>query len=78
MGYWYKDGRKMVPQPDVVIITRGELQRRLKERIDKGDKAAAELWERWKYADRILDVFRDKPLYPPQDKNVNKDIVQDL
>lgn len=45
-------------------MTRGELQRMLKARIEQGDQEAVRQWERWKQVDRLFDAFRDKPLYP--------------
>lgn len=67
-GNWYR-ARHKVPPPEGEFITRAELQRRLRERIDRGDTAAEELWQRWRYVDRLFDVFRDKPLYTSEKEN---------
>lgn len=72
MGDWFKGGRRLAESPCEKIMTRGELQRKLKARIEQGDQDAVRQWERWKYADRLFDVFREKPLYPPQNNNDNK------
>lgn len=72
MGSWYRGGHKVSCQEPERVLTRGELQRSLSERISRGDEKARALWAEWKRVDRLLDVFRDKPLYPPatdEDKN---------
>ena len=57
MGDWFNGGRRLPETPCKTIITRGELQRMLKARIELGDQEAAQQWERW------------KPLYPQKDNN---------
>ena len=54
------------------VITRGELQATLRKRIEAGDKEAERLWAEWRRVDRMMDRFRDKPLYPPQDDGQKK------
>ena len=69
MGDWFNGGRRLPEAPCKTIMTRGELQRMLKARIEQGDQEAAWQWERWKQVDRLFDAFRDKPLYPQKDNN---------
>lgn len=72
MGGWYKGGHKVSEPKAVKVLTRGELQRSLSERIRRGDDKARALWAEWKRVDRLFDVFREKPLYPPDaDENKN-------
>ena len=40
MGDWFKGGRRLAESPCEKIMTRGELQRKLKARIEQGDQNA--------------------------------------
>ena len=45
------------------MYSRSEIQQLLKERIANGDKAAERLRDEYRRVDRLLDVFRERPLY---------------
>lgn len=69
-GIWFRGGHR-VPPPEGTVITKSELQRRLRERIERGDTAAEEQWQRWRQVDRLFDAFRTKPLYPSEKEKEN-------
>ena len=76
MGDWFRGGRRLSESPCKKVVTRAELQRQLKARIEKGDQDAEREWERWKEVDRLFDVFREKPLYPPKNNDSKNQSVK--
>lgn len=58
--------QKILRKPQIKegrVYTREEMQQMLKERIARGDKAAERIRDEYRRVDRLLDVFREKPIY---------------
>ena len=72
----FRNGHKR-PVPDPIkVLSRAQYREVLYARIEAGDERATHLLAEVRRVDKLLDRMRDKPLYPPENKDKKKESAQ--